>query len=158
MPVTIKSHVAEWAKRLRELDKGKRVKIGLLAGKNENRSNDGVTNVDLGLIHEFGTSDGHIPARPFLRPTMAREQAKYERLLAEVTKRSLEGLYPLDKGLGLLGQAAVADVRATITQGAGVQPANAPSTIQRKGSSRPLVDTGRMVNAISYAIVEGEDK
>ena len=35
---------------------------------------------------------------------------------------------------------------------AGVPPPNAPSTIDRKGSNRPLVDTGEMRDNVEYRI------
>ena len=56
------------------------------------------------------------------------------------------------RGLELLGAFAAAEVKKTITAGAGVPPPNAPSTIAKKGSDRPLVDTGRLLGAIQWEI------
>ena len=30
---------------------------------------------------------------------------------------------------------------------------NAPATIRRKGSDRPLIDTGQLVNSVEYEVV-----
>ena len=59
---------------------------------------------------------------------------------------------------GLRQRTLSADMKKTITVGAGVPPKNADSTIKRKGSSRPWVDTGAVVGAISYAVLpEGDE-
>jgi hypothetical protein len=51
-----------------------------------------------------------------------------------------------------LGQQMVSDVNQTVRSGAGVPPPLKPATIARKGSSRPLVDTGRLLSAITWVV------
>lgn len=143
------------------------VRVGLLGDSKKNsRKGDGLTNGQLGLIHEFGTST--IPARPFLRPTINANADRYNQILANIAKRALDSKGSTrDRDLGLLGQAAAADVKNFITQGKPIPPPNAPATLARKqaktrrgsdGSVRTLVDTGRMVAAITYQVVKAEKK
>ena len=134
------------------------VKVGVLASSGADQVHDGgLTNVELAVVLHYGTDDGHVPARPFLTQTAHEQEKKWERLIAEVGGKIIEGKLSLERGLGLIGQRASADVKNTITKGEGVPPPNAPSTIARKGSSRPLVDSGRVVQSISYDVVIGAD-
>lgn len=155
-------------KRLAKLEAERSaVIVGLLGDskKNKRPTDDGrLTNAALGIIHEFGTS--RIPARPFLRPTVNANADRYQRILAEIVKRALESGKDPKRELGLLGQAAVADIRATITQGPPIPPPNAPATLTRKerkrrrgstGQVRTLVDTGRMVGALTYKVLDAEE-
>ena len=129
------------------------VKAGVLSGS-DSRS-DTMDNVTLALIHEFGTGDGRIPARSFVRSTFADNRPNYEAQLKQVVVKAF-GKDPdlLIKGLNLIGLAMASDMKKRITLGAGVPPPNAPSTIKAKGSSRPLVDTGQLVRSITHAVVE----
>ena len=143
------------------------VRVGLLGDSKKNtRKGDGLTNGQLGLIHEFGTST--IPARPFLRPVMNARADEDQTILANIAKRALDTKgSSRDRDLGLLGQKAAADVKNYITQGNPIPPPNAPATIARKekkrrrgstGSVRTLVDTGRMVAAITHQVVKTPKK
>ncbi len=138
------------------------VKVGLLGKNGAKRRGESITNPELGIVHEFGTS--RIPARPFLRPAIQKNAAKYEQLLAAALKKAIAGEMDYARGLGLIGQVAAADVKNYVTQGEPIPPPNAPATLRRKealtrrgskGSARTLVDTGRMVGAITYAVEKG---
>jgi hypothetical protein len=139
------------------------VKVGLLAGSSAKRE-DGLSNPELGVIHEFGTS--RIPARPFLRPAIRKHADEYTRALEGVLKRALNG-EDYERGLKLIGQKASADVKNFVTRGPAIPPPNAPATLARKeakrrpgskGAVRTLVDTGRMVGSISYEGQKGSKK
>lgn len=98
---------------------------------------------------EFGTEDGHVPERSFLRSTMDENRARYANLQEVAVGRMVDGLSPRI-AYGAIGLVATADVRRKIR--AGVDPANAASTIEAKGSSTPLVDTGALYDAIGFQI------
>lgn len=118
-----------------------------------------MSNVQLGLIHEFGTDT--IPARPFISASFKRNRAEYRALLTRLGAGVYAGKLEYTKVLGILGQKMAADMKNYVTQGAGVPPPNAPSTLARKqakGNSsgaapRPLVDTGALVGSITYEVV-----
>jgi len=73
-------------------------------------------------------------------------------MLRDAVDDVLDGRSP-DRSLRRLGSVAVGDVQRTIRDIK--QPPNAPSTIRKKGSDNPLIDTGRLRQSIEYAI--GED-
>lgn len=154
---------------MRELGRKPHVKVGVM-GNVDGRSSGSKTrreagatidNVALAVIHEYGLPKGSwkknpemfIPPRPFLRSTFDAKKSEWNALLMRMAPLVLAGKLTVEQALELLGQRASADVRRRITSGSNFTP-NAPSTIRRKGSSRPLVDTGQLVNSISY-VVEG---
>lgn len=103
------------------------------------------------VANEFGTS--RIPERSFLRATMDRKRDEYAQILQDAVDRGLQG-EEMRAELERVGQLAVGDVRATIARG--VPPPNAPSTIRRKGSSKPLIDTGRMWQSLDAVVQLGD--
>lgn len=106
--------------------------------------------VEHAAANEFGTQDGSIPERSFLRSTVAEHQAKYQKQLDKAVGDAVDGKAPLAKGLGLLGERAKRDVQRKIRDLK--EPPNAALTIALKGSSNPLIDTGRMRQSIDYVI------
>jgi hypothetical protein len=108
---------------------------------------------EIALYNEFGTLDGHVPERSFLRSTMDEGRPKYLRLQEVAVDRMLDGLDPR-LAYGAIGLVACADVRRRIRNR--VDPPNAASTIAKKGSDTPLVDTGRLYDAIGYTVEHGE--
>ncbi len=101
----------------------------------------------IGMVHEFGSTDGTIPERSFLRSTFDANRAKYDALLERLTRKQLRGGINYEASLFRVGETARGDVikrikSKEITQGL------APSTIARKGSDTALVDTGALVGSI----------
>lgn len=102
------------------------------------------------LANEFGTRT--IPERSFLRSTVDRNRERYGQLL-EAASQSLPDGGDIEPALRRIGAIVVGDVQRTITELR--QPPNAVSTIMRKGSANPLIDTGAMRAAIDFVIVRG---
>lgn len=123
------------------------VKVGVL-GRNDSRGGD-FGNVALAVVHEFGLG---VPRRSFLRGTMARMGAEWTKLLEQLAKLLVAGKLDVPKALNLLGIRAANDVKATIQRTIGLAP-NAPATIRAKGSSKPLIDSGRLLGSIDFDAV-----
>lgn len=106
---------------------------------------------DLAVIaaaNEFGTANGHVPERSFLRATVDANATTYGDELDKAVRAHVDGRRTLDVGLGRLGARVEGDIKQFMTD---LQdPPNAPSTIARKGSSNPLIDTGRLRAAIRH--------
>lgn len=154
---------------------GSYVKAGVAGEKAAEQHDDEatgakLTNAQLATIHEFGTST--IPARPFILGTFSLHEAEYRRLLAEkILPAILKLRITPEYGLKVLGEKMASDMRNRMVDGEGIPPPLAASTIaakERKGrwnrgglaagaSPRPLVDTGRLRNSISYAVVIRDD-
>ena len=128
------------------------VKAGVLGSKATQPHPGQMDNVTLALIHEFGTRNGHIPARPFIRGTFEEFKPSYIETLTVLLGGVYKGKMTIPRALGLLGLKMAADMKKTVTQGDILAP-NADSTIKAKGSSRPLVDTGQLVRSVSHEVV-----
>ncbi len=101
--------------------------------------------------NEFGTST--IPERSFLRSTMEEKQEAYSKLGAELMQLVAADKMTMEEAATITGLQMVADVQDKITELK--DPPNAPSTIKRKGSDNPLIDTGHLRNQINYKIRKG---
>lgn len=129
------------------------VKVGIMGRKNGRKDAEGLTNADVGFIHEFGTSK--IPKRSFLRMPIFQHS---EDILAMVKKAG--ALKKLKAGLiiQVLADLGIACenviLRAFDSAGWGSWAPNTPATIRRKGSSAPLIDTGQLRRSISSAVVQ----
>jgi hypothetical protein len=131
------------------------VKVGILASKggaSQHDAESGLTVCQVAAFNEYGTKT--IPERPFLRSTFAKKDAELGRLTGRLAKNLVEGKMSLARALDVLGLWGATAVKKTITTGKGVPPPNAASTIKAKGSSRTLVDTGRLLGAVSWEVVD----
>lgn len=129
------------------------VKAGIL-GKKASRSDDNITNPQLASIHEYGTSS--VPARPFIMPSFHENRDSYMKLLQKGYHDAVLGNRPdaFVRMLRLIGQKMAADIKTRVTAGPHIPPPLSPVTIARKGSSRPLVDTGQMIRSVDYEVTE----
>lgn len=140
----------------RAMAEGKHVVIGIRGEKGaerypaEGEEAAPLTLVEVGAVNEFGTEDGHIPSRPFLRGTFDTHRAKYETRFTSGLRKVLDGKATLDEVLGELGVRVTGDVQAAISKG--IAPENAPATIKAKGSEKPLIHHGRLRQSIDHEI------
>lgn len=120
-------------------------------------SND-VNNAELLYIHSKGSPARHIPARPVLEPAVQADgnRQPIAREIARSVKARLDGGAKESPVVGMK-RAALAGQNAArkwFTDSRNNWKPNAPATIKAKGSSRPLIDTGAMRNAIVGVVVE----
>lgn len=123
------------------------VNVGVPEGT---REEDGTPVAMIAAVHEFGSPSQGIPERPFLRVAVQRNRQKYVRLNRINLVKMLRGQATVDQALGQLGEMAKGDVQTEIRSG-DFAPLK-PATIKRKGSSRPLIDTGQMVQSIAWEL------
>lgn len=131
-----------------------KARVGVLAGKGGERTHadSDLTLVEIAAIHEFGTEN--IPERSFIRRTFYERAASGLRAkVADITRAIILGAVEVRQGIGLLGAWGAAEVKNTITQ-TDIPPPLAPATVAAKGSSKPLVDTGQLLNAITWEVVD----
>lgn len=143
MTVQITGNLAQ-AKALIErlrADKEKAVYVGFPAEFDE--PVEGAENFNLAslaAVLEFGNE--HIPSRPFLRQTLEKNQEKYTALFVQWFNQGL----PITQIYERLAIMAQGDVQSNIVRGNWT--VNALSTIKRKKSSKPLIDTGKMRQSV----------
>lgn len=129
------------------------VRVGIFGNKT-NRRKDEVTNADLGAKHEFGDFSNGIPKRSWLRMPIMHQTS-------QILKDSAEGfmgrLMRGDK-IGIMKRIGKACERAVLqafdSRGFGSWKPNAPSTIRRKKSDSPLIDTGQLRRATASQVVK----
>jgi len=107
----------------------------------------------IALVHEFGSEKRSIPERSWLRSAIDRHRG-WSALREKLLKAVFEGKLSAEQALGLLGQQAVADIRAGIV--AGIPPPLSPKTIAAKGSDKTLIDSGRFFGSISYQVTKAK--
>lgn len=139
-----------------ELSKGYKSKVGVIGSKaTRQNSQGGFNNAEIGIVHEMGSEFLNIPARSFLR--MPIESQRKE--LAEYAKKKKELISNGDliKFFSLIGIKAEEIIqKAFETQGFGKWAANSPSTIAKKGSSAPLIDTGELRKSITSEVITND--
>jgi len=149
------------ASELKKLRQGY-VKAGVLASDKE-REDGEVSNVDLAIIHEFGAPAANIPERSFVRSTFARNRDKYSAALKKLAENIFTHPRSAEDILGLVGAKMAADMKQTIADG--IEPPNSPAVAARKaakgrgpGAPKPLVDTGQLLNSISWEVSTSKKK
>jgi hypothetical protein len=144
-----------WLQRLqrRYSDAPKIVKVGFPEGTEAVTVSypNGTRVVDVAVGNEYGTDN--VPARPF----MGLSSADITNQCVPILEQSAAALnnnntQQYDQLLDAAGNLAAGIVKQQITDLR--SPPNAQSTIERKGSSNPLIDTGLMRQTVTYKVVD----
>jgi hypothetical protein len=125
------------------------VLVGVPAGVSET---NGTTMATVAAVHEFGSPEHNIPERSFLRGGIRRAAPKLNAVNIDSLRKVLLGKMTIEQAIEKLGVVAAGEVKREFV--VGTFAPNKPATIARKGSSRPLIDTGSLRQAVTY-VVEG---
>lgn len=141
---------------LRRLAKSREVaRVGIL-DDSPKKARDGAGGryslVEVAAVHEFGAPAAGIPQRSFIRATVDLNAGEIARLQHATMTAVVQGKVTLRQGLDRIGMKVAAMMQKRIA--AGIEPPNAASTIARKGSSKPLVDTGQLRSSITWVVVD----
>lgn len=115
----------------------------------------------IATIHNSGWLAGGIPARPFMQPTIDREETNWRDYIAAEIPRVLSGATTLENVLNGLGLNVAGEIAQSIRDV--TAPPLKPATIAAKvrkmedqktvGSlSKPLVETGTMLETVSHTV------
>lgn len=131
---------------LRELNDlgGAFVVVGVQQGSA--RAEGELDNVTLMAIHEFGVPEIGIPERSVLRAAFDANVRKYGQFMSDSCDRIVAGTSTPARELGLLGELVKADAVRRIDDQ--IPPPLKQATIDRKGSSTPLIHTSQLKNSI----------
>ena len=99
---------------------------------------------------DVGAHTINIPSRPFMRDTFDEKSEAWKLKAQGQVNRIIDGRAAAPDVLESLGQTVQRDIQRKIYDGPFVP--NAPSTVRRKKSARPLIDTGRMRQSVRYTI------
>lgn len=130
-------------KKLEELH-GLVIEVGFQA---DQKADDGKTSLaEIAYHNHFGTVDKNgqvlIPARPFMDALSENTDQLYQ-----FTGQALEALSTSREVAEAVGSKAQSIIQDAIRNG-DWEP-NAPSTVKKKGSDKPLIDTGKMRQGVS---------
>jgi len=108
---------------------------------------DGTSVAVVAANNEYGNQKQ--VARPFFRQMVAKESPTWA---GKIGNALIASNYDADKALEMVGE----DVKGALQESIRdfTTPALAQSTIDKKGFSKPLIDTGHMLNSITYEIRE----
>lgn len=134
----------KFQKMLKELAEME-VRVGFQHG--EAAEEDGTDICDIAAWNELGTAN--MPSRPFLRKSVDENEGEindfFQSLKADIVKgKSAEKIL---KEIGIFQKDLIQEKIAK-----GNYAPNAESTIKRKGSSVPLIDSGKMLQSVNYVI------
>ncbi len=125
----------------------------ITVGVHDSAGNHGSTQqsiADIALIHEFGAPAANIPARSFIGAWFDLHGAELSRKAQIDVQEYIAGAMQKVQVLARAGSRAVAGIQARMAQG--VPPPLKQATINRKGSSVPLIDTGQLRTSVTWAV------
>ena len=119
------------------------VSVGFMEGS---EYPDGESVPSVAFQNEFGVPAKGQPARPFFRRMIAAESASWAGKMGRLaaSKRSGHDI------LAIMGE----DVKGGLQESINTltEPALSPVTIERKGFSKPLIDTSIMLKSVTYEV------
>jgi len=140
----VEAMLKDFQKELSSRCKGARA--GYFAG---DTNADGVSLVNIAIWNEFGTN--RIPPQPFLR----NAQEKANRRARSLVKNRLDGGTTVNALCTEIAVMLTDEIKKSIRTGE--WKPNAPSTKKRKHSSKPLIDTGQLINGAHGAVIVGNE-
>ncbi len=152
MTVVVKDAVLKkLVKKLGRKLASKTVKVGVLS--DSPHPGGGVGMVELAAIHEFGSPNAGIPARSFIKAPFDKSSNQREQagLSAKIAGAIIEDRITIDAGLEVLGTWGESVIKKNIAAG-NVKPDISADTKAKKGSSKPLIDKGHLINAITHKV------
>lgn len=130
-----------------ELKKLEQLEVHVGYWRGEKPYDDGTELVDIAAYNELGTSTS--PARPFMKQSFENHEGDLQNACDEVNAKISNGSTAI-QALEELGTFGKALVQTEIRDGE-FEP-NAPSTISKKKSEHPLIDTGYMRQNVDFKI------
>jgi hypothetical protein len=105
--------------------------------------------IQLAATHEFGTSDGRIPMRSFMRAGMDENLEGLKAFKRSQYLEAIHGGQTLQQAIGLVGEWLTGKLKLKIIKGPFIP--NAPATLAAKApKTKPLINTGRMINSLQH--------
>ena len=104
---------------------------------------NGATLASVAAFNEYG--HGETPPRPFMK-NAADDFESEPNVIRDAIERGV--VRDGDRAAGLLAVQLTNKIKEQISRGS--FDANAQSTVAKKGSSRPLVDTGKMLGGVDF--------
>lgn len=142
---------ADGERIFRELNKLSKLMVAIGFQHGEATYENGADVCDVAAFNEFGTDHGtyHIPSRPFMRQSVDLNEDEITEFLQKKVDEIIGGK-TAEQVLKEIGIFQKDLVQTEIEEGDFEE--NKESTILRKGSDHPLIDTGLMLQSVNYQI------
>jgi len=132
------------------LDESKQLvaKVGIL-GDSGARTEDGLSNAEIGAVHEFGSMTNNIPRRSFLKDPLILKRPELASFISKAIAKHIGDPDMIRQVLtkaGIVAEGIIQD--AFNTGGFGTWEELKPQTIQRKGSEAKLIDKSELRGSI----------
>lgn len=151
--MSVVDHDKKWLKLKKELkllDKSY-TEVGLQDDGKEYPDDDKKV-AQVGFDNEYGVTGGSgkwkVPPRPFMSTSFDENRNKMNGLITREYDKVIAGSITVKNALSLVGEWMTGVVKMKITNIK--SPPNAEYTKQKKGSSNPLIDSGRMRASITH--------
>jgi hypothetical protein len=148
MTVTDKDRGAK--ELLRRLAKRTTVRVGVIGSEAAKEHGEGATNVDVATFHEFGLG---VPRRSFIADYVDENNTDIAEKIRKTGKLIIKRELTPEQAFGRLGLYIQGEIQQRIADG--IAPPLSEMTIERKGSSTPLIDTGQLRSSITYEVDDG---
>jgi hypothetical protein len=130
--------------------RGATLDLGVLGEAGSEQRGD-VQLAELALIHELGL--GNVPERSWLREWFDANLSPNRKAIRNAMAKVARGKLTTDQALELLGLRWAGEIKQRISSG--IAPPNAPETVEKKGSSVPLIDKGQFRQSITHRAEAG---
>lgn len=135
-------------KRIQEMVKkvgqGGSVSVGFLEGATYP---DGTPVAKIAADNEYGDPENRQPPRPFFRSMIEEKKGGWGPSLGRIAKSTD---YDIDETLGRMGEGIRGQLQTSILELQ--EPPLAEYTVRKKGFSKPLIDTGHMLQSVDYEV------
>jgi len=149
LTLKLKSDKKELKKLLKNIKSKDKLQVGIInAGK---AVDSDLTVATIGAIHEFGSATRGIPERSFIRETLFTKQKDIQTMVSKQAGKAIEDEQPLNKTLGIIGEFTKGLIQESFTNNN--WQSLKQSTIDAKGSSKPLIDTGQLRQSITWKVL-----
>lgn len=137
--------------RLSQLKK-RRIYVGIPQNESS-RKGEPINNAELLFIHTNGSPIKGIPARPVLEPAINEHKERISASFKEIyAATAVNNQSERERAIHRTGLIAQNACREWFTNPKNNWSPNNPATIRRKGSDRPLIDTGELRKSITYVV------
>lgn len=161
-------------KRLEKALKFLKGKTGKVGWGKDARYENGPPVAYVAAIQEYGSIGKNIPARPFIRPTIMKQQKAWAIVAEDMALRVINGKATVADAMEAIGRKAAGDIRKAITLVyspalaeqtvmARIRKNKALSTVRGQLSldqigniTKPLIDTGIMMGTLTNVVEDDE--
>jgi hypothetical protein len=102
----------------------------------------------IAVWNEFGVPAKNIPSRPFFRNAIDGNREKLKEFKKDIYEQVLQKKITPHQALELIGLWMQDKIRESILKGSWMP--NSERTKREKGSSKPLIDSGQLINSLTF--------